>query len=523
MLTRFLQLLPRLGEEGAALHARRVSAPRRRSKSLALAAALGLLASSGLVHARPWIEPGDMRARHSLQWLVDQGCLNIPLSTWPVMWADISPALDNPDAAAFCRDSLAWRYLRFERDFHASERLQASLTAGAASREPLFRDFAGGAREEGEIAARLEWVGGGLAVGLAGSYSHDPRDGDRARYDGSYLAGTLGNWVLGAGAIDRWWGPGWHSSTVMSTNARPVPGVWINRKSARPSGWRPASWLGPWNIIAFAGRMEGERVVPNPYLLGARATFRPWRHLEIGLSRTAQWGGEGQSQSWSSIWDAIIGRDNGQQGPAKDPANQLGGMDMRLGFPVGGMALGLYVQSTGEDEAGGLPSKFMNLAGLDLATRAWGGEQRVYLEYTDTTAGSWSGERRPNVAYEHSVYETGYRFNGRNIASTWEGDSLVTTLGAMHFFRNGSDLGLTISQAHLNRDGTMRGRAAGGSVPVLELPDAQKVMIYAASYRRPLLGGRITLAGYYTDKEIDTVLRSWSRGTLMASWEYRFD
>jgi len=42
-----------------------------------------LLWSSGAI-ARPWIEPGDLRARHSVQWLVDTGCANLPQSTWPL-------------------------------------------------------------------------------------------------------------------------------------------------------------------------------------------------------------------------------------------------------------------------------------------------------------------------------------------------------------------------------------------------------------------------------------------------------
>lgn len=487
-----------------------------------LASAL-LLGAASPATARPWVEPGDMRARHSLQWLVDQGCLQAPMSTWPVMWADISPGLDNDAAPALCRESLAWQYLRFERDYHAGERLQMGLSAGGAGQEVVFRDFAGGPREKGEVNARLEWMSGGLAIGLSGTYVHNPRDGDEARYDGSYLAGTLGNWVLGAGAIERWWGPGWHSSTILSSNARPVPGVWINRKQSTPFSWRPARWLGPWHAVAFVGQLEDERVVPNAKLLGARVTFRPWRYLEVGLNRTAQWGGDGRPQSWSSFWDAVTGRDNGQQGPGNDPSNQLGGADLRLGFPVGSAALGIYVQATGEDEAGGLPSKFMNQAGMDLATRWLNAEQRFYLEYTDTTAGSWSSEQRPNVAYEHSTYQSGYRFNGRNIASTWEGDSRVLTLGATHFFRRGSDVSVTLSRAELNRDGTLPGRPASAGTPVLEAVDAQDVAILAASYRLPVLGGRVTLSGYYTDKEIETVARQWSRTTVMAAWEYRFD
>ncbi|HBC34390.1 MAG TPA: capsule assembly Wzi family protein, partial [Marinobacter adhaerens] len=52
-------------------------------------------------------------------------------------------------------------------------------------------------------------AGGILGAGFSPSAVADPLDGEEFRLDGSYVAATAGNWVLGVGAIDRWWGPGW--------------------------------------------------------------------------------------------------------------------------------------------------------------------------------------------------------------------------------------------------------------------------------------------------------------------------
>ncbi len=41
--------------------------------------------------------------------------------------------------------------------------------------------------------------------------------------DGSYLGVNVGNFMLSAGYIERWWGPGWDGSLILSTNARPIP------------------------------------------------------------------------------------------------------------------------------------------------------------------------------------------------------------------------------------------------------------------------------------------------------------
>ncbi|MEY1661636.1 capsule assembly Wzi family protein [Isoalcanivorax beigongshangi] len=482
-----------------------------------------LAGAIGAAEARPWLEPDDLRARHSVQWLADRGCFNAPVSTWPLMWADLSPGLDAAATLPECRDSAAWRYLAFERDYQRNHTIQASVTLGGASDEPVFRGFSAAPREEAEASVRLEMSSGRLAMGLTGTWTNDPRDGDSGRVDGSYLAGTAGNWVLGAGAIDRWWGPGWRSSTILSDNARPAPGVWINRRASTPSGWRPASWLGPWNFTAFAGQLERERYVPRTKLIGMRFSFKPWRYMEVGLSRTVQWGGSGRPQGFSSFWEAMIGRDNGQRGPDGDPGNQLGGADVRFGFPVGSTVLGVYGQVTGEDEAGGLPSTYMGLAGIDLGTQLWQGEQRLFVEYTDTTAGAWSHERRPNVGYEHSIYRTGYRFNGRNIASTWESDAQVLSVGVSHFFSGGQEVSVGYDRAKLNRDGTQRPRPASAGIPMLDPIGRQDVDIYSLQYRQPLLRGRLTLSAYYTDKEIRSALDDYSRGTVMALWEFRFD
>lgn len=481
----------------------------------------GLWWSAG-ADARPWIEPGDVRARHSVQWLVDTGCANLPQSTWPLMWAELATVLDGSETSAQCRDSDAWRYLRRERDYHAADWAKAEFRLGSAEREPLFRDFAGGTREKAEAGMRLEWVEGPLSAGLGMTIAHDPRDGDEVRLDGSYVAATFGNWVVGLGAIERWWGPGWHSSTMLSTNARPVPGFWINRKTSQPFSWPVLRWLGPWQLTAIAGQLESDRFIEQAKLLGARFSFRPHPTLEIGLSRTAQWGGEGRQQDLDSLGECLAGTSNTDT-LNDNPCNQIAGADARLALPIGNSVVGLYGELTGEDEAGNLPSRRVGLGGIDVATNWFDGSQQFYLEHTNTMSGDLIGEVRANYAYEHGVYQSGYRFHGRNLASTWEGDSRVTTLGASHFFSDGSDLSLTLSFAELNRDGAHRTRLPGAEPPMLDPVTDRDLDILTVRYSRPLWDGRLTLAGVTSDERLQTVARSWPRTTLSVGWEYRLD
>lgn len=490
--------------------------------------ALLMLAMTSPASAAPWAAPGDPRLRHSLQSLVDQGCLEVPVTSWPVMWTDIHRRLYDRDVSPECRNTTAWRYLRFEHERQTRPGFSGGVRLEGASDEPVFRDFSGGAREKAAAGARVEWLADGVALGLDVQQTRDPRDGDRTRLDGSYVAGALGNWVFGFGKVDRWWGPGWHSSDILSTNARPVPAFWLNRRSTAASEWPLLRWLGPWQFTVIAGELEAERAVPDTRLLGARLSFRPVDGLEIGMSRTAQWAGEGRPDSSRSLRKCLVGDSNHPVGDGEDQdaCGQMAGFDLRWSFLTEpGFTPAFYAQAIGEDEAGMLPSNYMALAGLELGTALGGQEQRFFLEYTDNIAGTWPSEQRPNVAFENGSYPTGYRYRGRNMASTWETDARAGTFGASHFTADGREIGVSIIHAALNRDGTLRSSEARGLM--LEPVDVQRLNIMQLRYRQPLPRGRITLSGWFKDHEIESLeheeeTRQLPRTTVMATWEYRF-
>jgi len=48
---------------------------------------------------------------------------------------------------------------------------------------------------------------------LSATVVADPDDDRELRPDGSYLAMSLGNWMVSAGYLDRWWGPGWQGQS----------------------------------------------------------------------------------------------------------------------------------------------------------------------------------------------------------------------------------------------------------------------------------------------------------------------
>jgi len=78
---------------------------------------------------------------------------------------------------------------------------KAQVALSGTTESTLVQGFNNQAQEEGELSASLEWQGGHWAMGLKPSVVTNATDDETYRYDGSYLAGTFGNLVIGAGAL----------------------------------------------------------------------------------------------------------------------------------------------------------------------------------------------------------------------------------------------------------------------------------------------------------------------------------
>jgi hypothetical protein len=264
-------------------------------------------------------------------------------------------------------------------------------------------------------------------------------------------------------------------------------------------------------------------VPANAQLIGMRAAFRPLRGLEIGLSRTIQWAGEGRPSDFGTLFDALIGRDNGETsgfGPDEDPSDQMGGVDVRYGIAAGANTLAIYSQLMGEDEAGFLPSNFIAMAGIELGTNIGAGSQQWFVEGSNTMAGGWFGNNRPLVAYEHSVYETGFRYKGRNMGSTWERDAEVLAVGFRQYFANRHEIGLTMTHASLNEADAVRAGSLSPLPPVALASGSDSIAVVAARYRLPWGSSRITLAAHHASANVPMLAGQPDRTIVMAGWEY---
>jgi len=331
--------------------------------------------------------------------------------------------------------------------------------------------------------------------------------------DGSYVAAGFDTWVIGAGAIDRWWGPSSNASLIMSNNARPIPAAMLRTRGEQTfeSPW--LSWLGAWQFVSFVGQLESSRHIPEAKITGMRFTIRPIDGLELGASRAMQWGGKGRSQDLNAFFKSVTSQDENASGGS---GNQLGGFDFRYGRALTGTtSIALYGQAIGEDEAGYMPSKFTSQFGLEgvVSFDQSGAYLKGFVEYLNTTAGSFN-EAQYNTAYSHSVYQTGYRFRGRVLGASYDNDSKVTSVGVSLNQADNQSYSLVVNNMQLNTD-----NGQGGNTVSL---GAQSLYRIELNYQTVCMGGRLNLGLSRLSEELVMPNEDVEQSAFYAAWEYRF-
>jgi hypothetical protein len=480
---------------------------------------------SAAAAAEPISAPGDMRLRHDLQLLSDSGVINVPLTGWPLSLGDIHQAVQQSDSATLDiseRAALDRVRDRLSLELETSAVRYRFGVAGAY--EPRgVRSFEGMPREEGEASAGLSWLGERFAVNLAATYVANPFDGEESRPDGSYVGVVLGNWIVTAGWQERWWGPSRDGSLILGSNARPAPGVALQRIISKPFESKLGSWMGPWTLMTFMTELDDDRTIRNAKLFGIRGSIRPPRTgLEFGISRTAQWCGDGRPCDAGTFVDLLLGNDNRGVNidPADEPGNQLGGFDLRWSLPRR-VPVALYMQWIGEDGrgGGGAIGSWLRQLGVEHWGTIGGLSHRTHIEVSDTMCregGFGFSFQKPNCAYGHSIYRTGYRYRSRAAGHPGDGDTLSYSLGSTLVQSSGHVWNLSLRFMEINRVGAPDSRHTLSPTPQ-DLTDIQ------LSHERDTRFGRFvggigysriqSLATGTADSDV-TAFIQWSSGLL---------
>ncbi len=199
----------------------------------------------------------------------------------------------------------------------------------------------------------------------------------QCRFLDTYVALNLSNWQLSYGNQSLWWGPSQGGPMMFSDNAQPLRMFRVNRVTpfTLPSF---LGLLGPMRLEAFVGQYSGYEFVdgpsgpigaygqslnPQPIVHGERVSFKPTSSLEIGLSRTTDYGGPGYPLTLHSFLRSVFSAGNSAAGSPNKPGSRRAGLDFSYRIP--GLANGMTFYAEGLAEH----DEITPLLGPDVA--AW--------------------------------------------------------------------------------------------------------------------------------------------------------
>ncbi len=263
----------------------------------------------------------------------------------------------------------------------------SNFRAGFASRGTLFDTF---------------------AFYLHPEYAGAPEDGSEVRLVEGYGKVGIGPFELEAGRDSLWWGPGRHGSILMSNNARPFDMLKITNPEPILLPWIFRA-VGPVRVEWFLAQLEADRDFPHALLSGVRVNIKPHPGVEMGASRVVIFGGHGQPGLDFFDYFKPFGAFSEEAAN-----NQLAGFDGSILIPLPQNRLlrsvKLYADFAGEDEAGFVPTKWGEVLGVQFNDLFKTGRTDLRIEYADDIVPGY-----PNVFYTHSLYSSGYTYEGRVI------------------------------------------------------------------------------------------------------------
>ena len=253
----------------------------------------------------------------------------------------------------------------------------------------------------------------------------------------AYVGMNVGNWQFSYGKRSLWWGPSEGGTMLFTNNAAPLNHMFsIDRVSPFRLPWI-FSYLGDMRLSAFIGQLSGQEFIrtilpgntigttvgqygqalhPQPYLSGAKVSFKFTENFEFDMSKTTVYGGPGNPLTFKTFLQSTFGvHVNGDV-----LGDGRSAVDFSYRIPKLRNWLSLYGEGFTEDEISPINNapKSVWQGGLYLTKvpRVNKFDLRFEGGYTSPTRGSFC----TSCFYANGQYLNGYTNDGRLIGS-WIG------------------------------------------------------------------------------------------------------
>ncbi len=246
---------------------------------------------------------------------------------------------------------------------------------------------------------------------------------DQFRLLDTYALATVGNWDFSFGKQSLWWGPNRGGSLLLSNNAEPI---YMFRASRSIPFTLPGilERLGPFRVEAFFGQLAGNQFPPRPFFHGERISVKPTPNLELGFSRTAEFGGVGRPLTWGSLFNTYFSPRSSMYYPAwNNPGQRNGGFDISYRAPGLRNWLELYATLMSRDDITPLFAFFPVRALMSTGFYVSHFPHVPRLDFRAegvTTNPRNGGNKTGNFAYWESFYRDNYT-NKNYLIGDWIG------------------------------------------------------------------------------------------------------
>ncbi len=246
---------------------------------------------------------------------------------------------------------------------------------------------------------------------------------DRFQLLDTYVAMKFAGLDWSIGKQSLWWGPGEGGALLMSNNATPL---WMAQLNSTSPVYIPgvSKILGPIEGNNFFGSLADHHFPVGPYMFGQKFSCKPLRDLELSISRTVIFAGQGHVPlTFGSFWNSFTSFTNvpvDVKFSRNDPGARHAQFDLSWRLPKLQRWLTFYSDSIVHDDVNALPngrsginpgiylSHFPKFPKLDF---------RAEAVYTDPPGATSQGGR---FLYWEIVYHDLY-INDGNLMGSWIG------------------------------------------------------------------------------------------------------